>query len=240
MFVDMHSHILPKCDHGSDSIETSLKQLELAVAAGVDTILSTSHFYLHENSAEEFLKRRESCYEELTAAMPEELKNKINIVLGAEVTMEVELAEAPGLEKLCMGNTNNILIEMPMGAWTPWVYQSLSDIVTKRRLRPILAHIDRYVEKHELDELLDMGMTFQVNASFVERFMIRRRIMPLFEEGHALYLGSDIHNTTEGQYDQFAKAVKKLHYYMDDITESSRIAIGQKRGTPRFTALRVR
>ena len=28
--VDFHSHILPRADHGSDSVETSLKQLKLA------------------------------------------------------------------------------------------------------------------------------------------------------------------------------------------------------------------
>ena len=235
----MHSHILPECDHGSDGVETSLSQLRQAVAAGVDTILSTSHFYLHENPVDVFLERREHCYDELQRAMPEDLKNSLNIVLAAEVTLEVDLAGAEGLEKLCMGNTNNILIEMPTGAWTPWVYQALSDLVIKRRLRPILAHIDRYISDHDISNLLDMGMTFQVNAAFIESFKVRRKIMPLLADGHVLYLGSDVHTARGGHYEKFSKATKKLGSYMNEITEASRIAIGQKKPTPVYSALRV-
>lgn len=35
---DYHSHILPGCDHGSDGIKTSLKQIEMAKSVGIKTI----------------------------------------------------------------------------------------------------------------------------------------------------------------------------------------------------------
>ena len=41
--TDFHAHILPGADHGSDGMETSLTQLALAEAAGVDTIIATPH-----------------------------------------------------------------------------------------------------------------------------------------------------------------------------------------------------
>lgn len=41
MYVDFHSHILPKADHGSESVEMSLMQLYCAEKAGVDTIVAT-------------------------------------------------------------------------------------------------------------------------------------------------------------------------------------------------------
>ena len=34
MRIDMHSHILPKADHGSDSLECSIKQVEKAKSKG--------------------------------------------------------------------------------------------------------------------------------------------------------------------------------------------------------------
>ncbi|MEE3459824.1 MAG: CpsB/CapC family capsule biosynthesis tyrosine phosphatase, partial [Candidatus Faecousia sp.] len=41
--IDFHAHILPGADHGSDGLETSLRQLALAEEAGVDTIVATPH-----------------------------------------------------------------------------------------------------------------------------------------------------------------------------------------------------
>ena len=36
--LDYHAHILPGCDHGSDGLATSLKQVEMAASAGVKTM----------------------------------------------------------------------------------------------------------------------------------------------------------------------------------------------------------
>ena len=36
--LDYHAHVLPGCDHGSDRLETSLRQLDMAAAAGIRTV----------------------------------------------------------------------------------------------------------------------------------------------------------------------------------------------------------
>ena len=64
---DYHSHILPGCDHGSDGIKTSLKQIEMAKSVGIKTICATPHFYPHKESVESFLARRQRTYEALKA-----------------------------------------------------------------------------------------------------------------------------------------------------------------------------
>ena len=56
--LDYHAHILPGCDHGSDGLETSLKQVAMAASAGVGTVCATPHFYPHKESVEAFLQRR--------------------------------------------------------------------------------------------------------------------------------------------------------------------------------------
>ena len=43
--LDYHAHILPRCDHGSDGVETSLRQLAMAAEAGIRTVCATPHFY---------------------------------------------------------------------------------------------------------------------------------------------------------------------------------------------------
>ena len=41
--IDIHSHILPGIDDGSDSMETSLEMLVTAARSGVKTIVATPH-----------------------------------------------------------------------------------------------------------------------------------------------------------------------------------------------------
>ena len=238
MYVDMHAHILPCADHGSNSVETSLQQLEMAVAAGVDTVVATTHFYKHSDTVNEFLARRDAAFDVLCNAAPVELRKKLHIVLGAEVTLELGLEELEGLEKLCLGNTKNILIEMPSGLWTPWVFSSLRCIMKDRGLRPIVAHVDRYFNNNLLNDLLDLDLPLQVNASSFEGFRSRRKIMKLVEDGSVHYLGSDIHGVSD-EYESFAKAVKRLGDYMESITEDSRIAIGQKEQNSPFRPIRM-
>ena len=39
--LDYHAHILPRCDHGSDGVETSLRQLAMAAEASAPRRTST-------------------------------------------------------------------------------------------------------------------------------------------------------------------------------------------------------
>ena len=42
--IDLHSHILPKIDDGSSSMERTLQIVEEAKQAGFTKIISTSHY----------------------------------------------------------------------------------------------------------------------------------------------------------------------------------------------------
>ena len=44
MLTDYHCHILPKMDDGSESVEMSIKMLEMMKLQGVDRIIATPHF----------------------------------------------------------------------------------------------------------------------------------------------------------------------------------------------------
>ena len=87
MYIDFHSHILPGADHGSDSLEMSLSQLENAKAAGVSTIVATPHFYPDVDNVPDFLARREKAYDMLCA----ENTTGIKIVKAAEVQLGLDL-----------------------------------------------------------------------------------------------------------------------------------------------------
>lgn len=225
MRIDMHSHILPGCDHGSDSVETSLAQIKRAVQAGVSVIHLSSHYYNHTDDIESFLRRRERCYDKLIAALDEETKSKVRFVLGAEVTLEVELANEPRLRELAIGSTDNILIEMPDMRWTDWTYNALYEIGIKHNLKPLIAHVDRY-DKKQCDKLYEMGLNIQVNASAFTSVISRFGTLKLFRAGSAHVIGSDVHGKEAKQYDQYERALHYLAPYEDEIMSNAARILG--------------
>ena len=218
MFVDFHSHILPRADHGSDSIETSLLQLQNAAKAGVDTIIATPHYYIEDNTIEEFLDRREKSFLELSKAND----SGIEILRAAEVQIAIGVSELPDLPKLCIEGTNYILLEFPPEPWPYWIYNAVGEIRGKRGLVPICVHIDRYSPRG-CEKILKTGAFVQINASAFSGFSWRRRYFSkLISEGSVHLLGSDAHGDGSAEYGDFAKAAKKLNKLMPHITENSR------------------
>ena len=225
MIVDMHSHILPGADHGSDSVATSVAQVKRALEAGVTAIHLSSHFYHHSDTVEDFLERRKYCYDKLMAALDEETKSKITFVLGAEVTLEVDLKDEPRLKELCIGETDNILIEMPNMKWTDWTFNALYDISARHGVRPLIAHVDRYDEK-QCRKLYEYGYNCQLNASAFMSLIPRYKAMNLLYDGKAHVIGSDVHGAKAKQYDQFEKALKHISPFRDELMEYAAELLG--------------
>ena len=93
-----HAHILPGCDHGSDSVETSRRQLEMARKAGVATVCATPHFYPQRETVACFLDRRARTADLLRAGLPADAPR---IQLGAEVLICDGLERMQELPLLC-------------------------------------------------------------------------------------------------------------------------------------------
>lgn len=139
--LDYHAHVLPGCDHGSDRLETSLRQLDMAAAAGIRTVCATPHFYPHKESAESFLRRREECAQLLRAHLPEQAPQ---ICLGAEVLICDGMERLEGLHRLCREGTNELLLEMPFYAWPESIWDTLYQLLDLQDIQIILAHAERY------------------------------------------------------------------------------------------------
>ena len=136
---------------------------------------------------------------------------ELKIIAGAEVAFESGLLEnldKEALKKLCYENTNVLLLEMPMGQWRSGVVESVYDIIAMG-LHPIIAHIDRYTDK-QADEILELSPTVQVNADEFADFFKKRKMMKLYEKGKIHLIGSDAHDISERNYDNFTKAMNKL------------------------------
>ena len=196
--IDFHSHFLPNVDDGAKSVEGSLEMLRFSKKSGVDTVVSTSHCYAFEGneSIKNFLERRKSAYSEVISAIGGNDRDYPQIVLGCEVHLVRNLSTFSELPKLCIENTDYILLEMPFSAWKDEHFEEIYHI-TNLGLKPIIAHIDRYFEiEDKFPELFSLNLLYQANAeSFIARAN-RKKLANLFQRDALHILGSDMHNMT--------------------------------------------
>lgn len=174
----------------------SLQMLEMAKQQGIDYLVASPHFYASQNSPDQFLDRRSAAWEQLQGY---DLSNLPQLILGAEVAFFSGIGKAEGIEKLCMGRTNLLLLEMPFCAWSSHTIYEVK-LLAKRGMIPILAHLERFYsfqkDRDIMSELLDLPVYVQINAECLSSWAGRRRAMKLFRENQAHFLGSDCHNTT--------------------------------------------
>ena len=138
--IDIHSHILWGMDDGPDSMEESLAMASIAAKEGISTIVATPHC-IDEKDLAGFAQRVEEKCQQLNKALDGE-GILLKVVPGAEVYMDLDILEWTGLDELTLGNTNYILIEMPMGEVPRYAENFLYHIQLKG-LIPIIAHPER-------------------------------------------------------------------------------------------------
>ena len=197
MKTDFHSHILPNMDDGARSVEESLEMLSRMKADGVDTVVSTSHFYRHNENIETFLKRRTSCYERLMEAA--EGLDIPRIVLGAEVYFTTALVHDANLAKLCIGDTDYLLLEMPYSSFSHTLINSYADFVNMCGKKIIIAHVERYLkftDRESVNEILSFDVLGQVNCNSFMTMGGRKQLKPFIEANLLHLIGSDCHNLT--------------------------------------------
>lgn len=203
--LDYHAHVLPGCDHGSDSVETSRKQLAMAAAARVRTVCATPHFYPHKESIPSFLQRREASArllrENLTADAPQ-------LQLGAEVLICDGMERLDGLPRLCRSETNELLLEMPFYQWPEAIWDTLYVLCERRDIKIVLAHAERYPPE-AIEQLIRDNVALQLNSECLTRPLHRKRYLTWIKNGSVKYLGSDIHMLGDG-YRAWEKCVKLL------------------------------
>ena len=197
--IDFHSHILPSVDDGAKDMETSVKMLEVLSSQGVDKVVSTSHYYKFSEEVQSFLNHRDESLFRLETYIKEHDLFLPEIVPAAEVRMYPELWKEPLLDKLCIGETKNILIEMPYDKWTEWMYNEIYALIAKG-YTPVMAHLERYIDripqKEIFAKLLHMDVLVQINAESFEERGRRRFIKKLVKGGFPIVIGTDCHNLT--------------------------------------------
>lgn len=198
--IDFHAHILPNMDDGADCVETSLKMLRQSFLQGVDVVVSTSHFYANEECPGDFLLRRKAAFERLDDAMLMRPEVFPKIILGAEVLYFPGMSDAEEISELTVGDSNCILVEPPMAAWTDSMLDEIVRLGKKRDCRPVIAHVDRYMtylgDKSLISRVQERNMLVQVNADYFLNPATSRKALKHLKQGNIHLVGSDCHNLT--------------------------------------------
>ncbi len=193
--LDLHAHLLPDMDDGSDSVQTTQKMLELLKKQGVTQVVASSHFYAAVDTPEDFLRRRKE-----SLASIEGLMDVPEIIPGAEVAYFDGMGQCQALKDLTIGNTNLILVEMPFYEWTERMIAELVKLKSYLGLQPVLAHIERYRGKKQLpkflEQLVSERIAMQCNTVALLQADVRRWIVRMMKKGNVHFLGTDTHNLT--------------------------------------------
>ena len=172
--IDLHCHILPGLDDGSESSSMTVEMARLAVKTGTTDIVCTPHC----RSSDRTLPRRidEIC----------QLTSRMNLLLRE---CGVELNLYPGMELLCrdgllellesedvltLAGSRYLLIEFDFDAPLSRMEEAIG-LITDFRLRPVVAHPERYAaiqrDPRQLDEWFRRSCLIQVNkGSILGRF----------------------------------------------------------------------
>jgi protein-tyrosine phosphatase len=213
--VEMHSHILPAIDDGSQNIETSLKMIAKLQSQGAKKIVLTPHYYSDTISLDDFLRKRDKAYNALERALP---PNSPTLIPSAEVYISKYLFNYDNLDELCIGNSGYALIEHPFSAsFGESDYNRLMNLYCDYGIKPVLAHIERYralmESKYLLDDYIEMGCLAQVNINSFDDAprIVRKKLFKLLESNSIHFIGSDCHNldTRPPEYEKGAKAILK-------------------------------
>ncbi len=229
MYIDFHSHILPGIDDGAENTEMSLKMIDKEKSDGAEAIVATPHFSLSHTGVTEFLVKREEAYDKIKNE-----KGMLPVILGAEVFFTPSLSNTD-LKKLCIGDTNYLLVELPYQNYTQGFINSFHSFVNEisGEIIPILAHAERYLsfsDEKSLYEIMSTNMLVQLNSGSFSRFSKTRSFMiNLIKHGAAHLLGTDCHNmTTRAPNMMMAKKYieKKISpEAFENMCENSRIVL---------------
>ena len=215
MFVDFHSHILPRMDDGSSCVAESLQMLKMEQDQNVGHVVATPHFYPHNETPNQFLARRAVAMDALEKEVSEGCPQ---IHLGAEVYYYPGMSESDALKKLTIDGGKGLLVEMPMAPWTDRMFQELEGIHEKLGLIPIVAHMERYLSfwhNRKLPErLAELPVLVQVNARFFLNYHTSKIAMKMLKKGQIHLLGSDCHNL-QNRAPNLGKAAARIEDTLD-------------------------
>ncbi|MCH1940695.1 tyrosine-protein phosphatase [Holdemania massiliensis] len=190
--IDIHSHLVPGVDDGSQSLEESLALLKQAEEDGITELIMTPHFMKNGEfriKASELVKR----FNELKQAY----QGSIKLHLGNELYIHPDLPEL--FEKgdiLTLAESKTILVEFPFQSYKDEYDEILYELSLKYQI--IIAHPERYHYVQEDPNFclrwLKEGYCLQSNQNSLFKKETKKILFSMIEHGFVSFVASDAHN----------------------------------------------
>ena len=201
MRIDFHTHILPGVDDGAQDLDTSLRMLRVMEESQVDVLIATPHYFSLDEKPSDFKKRIRDAASQMQDAAIKNAQSVPKLLLGAEVYVERNLLLTEDLDLLCIGDTDLLLLELPVSEYREWMYTVLSGVTTIYGVRPVIAHVERVlprISKKEMARMLEIpGICFQFNHTAFTNNKALSFMKRIMKEGYPVFFGSDCHGVSD-------------------------------------------
>ncbi len=218
--IDVHSHLIPAIDDGSQSMEDTLIMLKEFASIGYTKIITTPHIMgdSYRNTPEIINDGLQSIKDEIQNNYPD--LQHLKLEAAAEYYFDTEFLEKIENEKLLTFGNNYVLFELSYLNEPEGILNVIFQLQTKG-YKPVLAHPERYPYYHnkinKYKELVDRGVLLQINTnSLVGHYgpQVKLCAEQLINENLISLIGSDCHRLEHLSVLKKIAQSKHLHHLM--------------------------
>ena len=207
--IDIHTHILPNIDDGSQSLEASIQMVREAAAMGVRHLICTPHYEVHGRYAVTKEQMEVALARLQTAMAP--LHVNLQLHLGHELYYHTSILERLRRGELrTLAESHYVLLEF---STTFWEYD-LNEIIYAFGLygyQIIVAHVERYAiyDEKNLRLFRTRGALFQINAETLLGSRSQRQALSLLKKDLVSFVSSDVHEHRPSRMKEAYELVQK-------------------------------
>lgn len=214
--IDLHSHIMPGIDDGSQDIYDSIEMAEIAEDSGVEVIVATPHSNfkgVYENYYDHYFKQR---FAHLKQALKD---NNLSLTLieGMEIMASDDIIQKLNSHQLITLNHTDVpLVEFDFFVHFDYIHYIVEQLL-KNGYRPLIAHPERYFciikDPDRVRTLLKMGALIQCNKSSILGHFglnIKTCVDYLLKEKLVTVVASDSHGI-----DVRTPDMSEIQFYLD-------------------------
>ncbi|MBE5743225.1 MAG: hypothetical protein E7358_00715 [Clostridiales bacterium] len=208
--IDIHSHILPYVDDGSNDSEESISLLENMVSQGVDKIICTPHYKrgIYDLSASQIrLKFNEFNNLVIERNIP------VKLYLGSEILCDDRVYDViKNGNALTINDKKFVLIEF--NYFYPDDVIDYAYNVKTMGYTPIIAHVERYnyLTIEDIFELKNLGALIQINTSSIvgeNGKEFRKKAFNAIKRGLVDFISTDAHVNRKVEIEKCYKIIKR-------------------------------
>ncbi len=215
--IDIHSHILPNVDDGSQSISETIEIARQAVENGVSKIVATPHYKFEVYNTDSKLIRK---HVDMLNTMLKSSNIPCDILYGSEIMITSDaIQKLLDKELFTLNETRYALIEFSLNRR----FVGMSKIINKllsNNIIPIIAHPERYPYFEDVTPLIkyvEMGALLQIDIASLDGHYgksVKKTAIKLLKHRLVHLWGSDSHRVNVNIYSKLDSCFEIMKKYL--------------------------